>query len=70
MGASMLTFIAEHELQRAVIVLDIALARGCQYGRALAYAVESLDQADCGFNAGKIIERRWRDRDRNAATGL
>lgn len=64
MGAALLHFIAEDELQRAVMVLDIALARGCHYQRALGYAVESLDQPASMSTLlfERMIEKRWQNR--------
>lgn len=62
MGVALLPFIAEEELQRAVIVLDIALARGCRYKSALGYAVESIEAhgAEHQGLAKRLIEKRWR----------
>ncbi len=64
MAATLLPFIAEDELQCAVLVLDIALARGCGYQRALDFAVESLGWRSCDVEmiAGRMIEKRWQSR--------
>ena len=64
MAATLLPFIAEDELQRAVLVLDIALARGCGYLRALDFAVESLSGRSCDGDmiALRMIEKRWHSR--------
>lgn len=64
MAATLLPFIAEDELQCAVLVLDIALARGCGYRRALDFAVESLGWRSCDGDviAGRLIEKRWQSR--------
>lgn len=68
MAATLLPFIAEDELQCAVMVLDIALARGCRYQRALDFAVESLGQRsrDVDVIAERMIEKRWQSRALNA----
>lgn len=64
MDVGLLPFFAEDELQRAVMVFDIALARGCRYKRALGYAVESLESASgAGASiAERMIEQRWQKR--------
>ena len=57
----MLTFIAQEDLRRAVMVMDIALQRGCPYQKALSYAVESLDgPADLATAlASRMVEKHW-----------